>query len=109
MLASSTRAQRSGVRRINPEFNVRGTVLTRTLRYTGAPASGWGAQYGGLSSDTCSELPKALQSGCEFRFGDWFEGADNPKVDWEKVTCPKAITDKTGCVRTGETPTSVKS
>ncbi|GAB7329874.1 hypothetical protein MBLNU13_g01586t1 [Cladosporium sp. NU13] len=62
----------------------------------GAPSSGWGAQYGGLSSDTCSDLPKALQSGCEFRFGDWFEGADNPKVDWEKVTCPKALTDKTG-------------
>ena len=84
-------------------------VLTRFLCSIGAPASGWGAQYGGLSSDTCSELPKALQPGCAFRFGDWFEGADNPKVDWEKVTCPKAITDKTGCVRTGETPTSVRS
>jgi hypothetical protein len=48
----------------------------------GAPASGWGAQYGGLSSDTCSELPSALQPGCKFRFGDWFEGADkvsNPR------------------------------
>jgi hypothetical protein len=129
----------------------------------GAPASGWGAQYGGLSSDTCSELPSALQPGCKFRFGDWFEGADkvsnpmrlhhrnscanisvvcftlrirvwntssqralnryflatrineadhnihSPEVDWEKVTCPKALTDITGCVRSGETPTSVKS
>ena len=75
----------------------------------GAPASGWGAQYGGISSDTCSELPSALQPGCKFRFGDWFEGADNPTVDWEKVTCPKALTDITGCVRSGETPTSVKS
>ncbi|OQO11944.1 hypothetical protein B0A48_03671 [Cryoendolithus antarcticus] len=71
----------------------------------GAPASGWGAQYGGISSNTCSTLPSALQSGCGFRFGDWFEGADNPAVDWKKVTCPKAITDKTGCVRDGETPT----
>ncbi|KAK6433500.1 hypothetical protein LTR95_010323 [Oleoguttula sp. CCFEE 5521] len=70
----------------------------------GAPASGWGAQYGGISSNTCSTLPAALQPGCGFRFGDWFEGADNPAVDWKKVTCPKAITDKTGCVRDGETP-----
>lgn len=75
----------------------------------GAPSSGWGAQYGGLSSDTCSELPKELEPGCSFRFGDWFEGADNPSVDWKKVTCPKALTDVTGCVRSGEEPTSVKS
>jgi hypothetical protein len=33
----------------------------------------------------------------------------SPDVDWEKVTCPKALTDITGCVRSGETPTSVKS
>ena len=33
----------------------------------------------------------------------------SPEVDWEKVTCPKALTDITGCVRSGETPTSVKS
>jgi hypothetical protein len=66
----------------------------------------WG---GGISTDTCSELPTELQSGCKFRFGDWFEGADNPSVDYKKVTCPKALTDITGCVREGETPTSVKS
>ncbi|KAJ9629959.1 hypothetical protein H2203_002344 [Taxawa tesnikishii (nom. ined.)] len=71
----------------------------------GAPASGWGAQYGGISSNTCSSFPSALQPGCDFRF-DWFEGADNPTVDFEQVTCPKAITDKTGCVRAGETPTT---
>lgn len=71
----------------------------------GAPPSGWGAQYGGISTDTCSTFPTQLQSGCSFRFGDFFEGADNPTVDWKQVTCPKAITDKTGCVRSGETPT----
>ena len=58
----------------------------------GAPASGWGAQYGGLSSDTCSELPSALQPGCKFRFGDWFEGADkvsNPRWRdrWKNKSC----------------------
>lgn len=47
----------------------------------GAPASGWGAQYGGISSNTCSSFPSALQPGCDFRF-DWFEGADNPTVDF---------------------------
>lgn len=73
----------------------------------GAPASGWGAQYGGLSSDTCNELPSALQDGCEFRFGDWFEGADNPDVDWKKVSCPKEITDKTGCVRSDDSSVSL--
>ena len=71
----------------------------------GAPPSGWGAQYGGISSNTCSTFPKALQAGCNWRFGDFFEGADNPTVDWKSVTCPKALTDKTGCVRQGETPT----
>ncbi|KAK0787782.1 hypothetical protein LTR75_012780 [Friedmanniomyces endolithicus] len=71
----------------------------------GAPASGWGAQYGGISSNTCSSFPSALQPGCNFRFGSFFEGADNPAVDHKQVTCPKALTDKTGCVRAGETPT----
>ena len=39
----------------------------------GAPSSGWGAQYGGISDDTCSALPALLQPGCDFRFGDWFQ------------------------------------
>ncbi|CAD5223380.1 unnamed protein product [Bursaphelenchus okinawaensis] len=69
----------------------------------GAPSEGWGAQYGGVSSeaDCTSELPTALQSGCEFRF-DWFEGADNPNVSFERVQCPAAITAKTNCIRTDE-------
>ncbi|KAI6964135.1 glycoside hydrolase family 45 protein [Hortaea werneckii] len=68
-------------------------------------AAGWGAQYGGISTNTCSNFPSALQPGCNFRFGDFFEGADNPSVDYKQVTCPKALTDKTGCIRSGETPT----
>ncbi|EME46279.1 glycoside hydrolase family 45 protein [Dothistroma septosporum NZE10] len=64
----------------------------------GAPSGGWGAQYGGISSNTCSTFPSALQPGCSFRF-DWFEGADDPTVDYQKVTCPRAITAKSGCVR----------
>ncbi|KAB5589689.1 putative effector protein/Endo-1,4-beta-D-glucanase [Ceratobasidium theobromae] len=46
----------------------------------GAPSTGWGAQYGGVSSrSACSQLPSALQAGCYWRF-DWFKGADNPSV-----------------------------
>ncbi|CAF3977275.1 unnamed protein product, partial [Adineta steineri] len=59
----------------------------------------WGAQYGGVSSrDQCSSLPAALQAGCFWRF-DWFQGADNPSMTFTEVTCPSAITDITGCVR----------
>ncbi|KAF2770202.1 glycoside hydrolase [Teratosphaeria nubilosa] len=71
----------------------------------GAPSSGWGAQYGGISSDTCSSFPTALRAGCGFRFGDFWQNADNPTVEFKQVPCPKALTDKTGCVRNGETPT----
>jgi hypothetical protein len=63
-----------------------------------APSSGWGAQYGGISSNTCSTFPKALQAGCGFRF-DWFEGADNPEVEFERVECPAEIVAKSGCKR----------
>lgn len=73
-----------------------------------APSSGWGAQYGGISTDTCSSFPKALQSGCSFRF-DWFEGADNPDVEFEQVACPAEITKKTGCVRSDDGSADVAS
>jgi hypothetical protein len=63
----------------------------------GAPSGGWGAQYGGISSvSQCSELPSQLQPGCQWRFG-WFEDADNPNVSFERVTCPSALTQKSGC------------
>ncbi len=59
----------------------------------------WGEQYGGVSSaDSCSALPSALQSGCNWRF-DWFDGADNPSVDFVQIECPAALTDITGCIR----------
>lgn len=70
----------------------------------GATSALWGQQYGGSTTDTCSQFPSALQAGCKFRW-DWFEGADNPTVSWETVACPAAITDVSGCVRTGDTPT----
>lgn len=73
-----------------------------------APSSGWGAQYGGISTDTCSSFPEALQSGCSFRF-DWFEGADNPDVEFEQVACPAEITKKTGCVRSDDGSADVAS
>ncbi|ENN80432.1 endoglucanase-like [Dendroctonus ponderosae] len=62
----------------------------------GAAESGWGQQYGGVSSDAeCSELPEVLQPGCHFRFG-WYENADNPQVNFEQVECPEELTIKTG-------------
>ncbi|QRN93181.1 hypothetical protein JRI60_28695 [Archangium violaceum] len=67
-----------------------------------APADGWGARYGGISSQAeCSKLPAALQAGCNWRFG-WFQNADNPTVTFRRVKCPAEITAKTGCVRKDE-------
>ena len=43
----------------------------------GATSAVWGAQYGGPSTDTCSQFPSKLQAGCEFRWG-WFNGTNNP-------------------------------
>nr|BAF57355.1 putative glycosyl hydrolase family45 [uncultured symbiotic protist of Hodotermopsis sjoestedti] len=65
----------------------------------GAPADGWGSRYGGVSSAAdCSQLPSALQSGCRFRF-DWLQGADNPGVSFNEVSCPSELTGITGCTR----------
>ncbi|XP_076255679.1 endoglucanase-like [Rhynchophorus ferrugineus] len=62
-----------------------------------APWSGWGQQYGGVSSDAeCSQLPSELQDGCHFRF-NWFQNADNPQVYFEQVTCPSELTSLSGC------------
>ncbi|THU84955.1 glycoside hydrolase family 45 protein [Dendrothele bispora CBS 962.96] len=58
-----------------------------------------GQQYGGVSSrDECSQLPASLVAGCQFRF-DWFEGADNPGVTFQEVTCPSELTAISGCSR----------
>ncbi len=65
----------------------------------GVAAPGWGAQYGGISSDAqCSTLPSALQAGCHWRF-QWFANANNPSFTFHRVKCPAAITANTGCIR----------
>jgi len=74
----------------------------------GAPSTGWGAQYGGVSSASqCSSLPSQLQSGCNFRFG-WYGGADNPTMTLTLTVCPKSIVAKTGCQRTDDASLSDK-
>ena len=68
----------------------------------GAPGNGWGDRYGGIHSRTdCSSFPDHLKAGCFWRF-DWFKGADNPDVTFKQVACPKAITQKSGCVRNND-------
>ena len=65
----------------------------------GTPSTGWGAQYGGVSTRSqCDAFPAALKAGCYWRF-DWFQNADNPGVTFKQVTCPAALTAKSGCVR----------
>ncbi|KAI9497831.1 RlpA-like double-psi beta-barrel-protein domain-containing protein-containing protein, partial [Zychaea mexicana] len=64
-----------------------------------APSNGWGERYGGLNSASgCTDLPKQLQAGCEWRF-NWFKNANNPSVSFKEVTCPSELTKKTGCSR----------
>ncbi|KAF7872276.1 hypothetical protein EAF04_003200 [Stromatinia cepivora] len=80
-----------------------------TNQYPSTPSSAWGAQYGGITSrDQCALFPAALQAGCYWRF-DWFLNADNPGVTFKQITCPAALTAKSGCVRANdsinETPT----
>ncbi|KAG8794664.1 hypothetical protein FRC16_010411 [Serendipita sp. 398] len=61
-----------------------------------------GAQYGGVSSkDQCANLPSIVQPGCGWRF-DWFQGSDNPTVEWKAVQCPAALTKISGCTRVSE-------
>ncbi|KAJ1531874.1 hypothetical protein ONE63_000523 [Megalurothrips usitatus] len=68
-------------------------------QWPSTPAANWGSQYGGVSNRaSCSAIPSALVSGCQFRF-DWMRGADNPKVNYQKVTCPTALTDISKCIR----------
>jgi hypothetical protein len=78
----------------------------------GAPPNGWGERYGGVTSKSaCSSFPNALKSGCNWRY-DWFQGADNPSVNFRQVACPAAITEKSKCARQrdsiDQTPTGPK-
>nr|AHI15753.1 glycoside hydrolase family 45 [Apriona japonica] len=63
----------------------------------GCPSTGWGDQYGGVSSESgCSDLPSALQEGCKFRF-EFMQGVSNPSVNFQQVDCPSEIVSVTGC------------
>ncbi|WP_244224527.1 hypothetical protein [Corallococcus sicarius] len=67
-----------------------------------APSDGWGARYGGVSSQSqCSQLPTQLQAGCNWRFG-WFKNADNPTVTYRRVKCPAEIIARSVCKRKDE-------
>ncbi|KAL6607523.1 hypothetical protein LY90DRAFT_460043 [Neocallimastix californiae] len=64
-----------------------------------AGSNGWGKKYGGVSSiEDCDSFPEALQAGCRWRF-EFLLGADNPKMTFVEVECPKVLTDITGCIR----------
>lgn len=68
----------------------------------GAPKDGWGSPYGGVRRKSeCQQLPEQLQAGCRWRF-EWFKGAENPTFDFRKVSCPKTLTDISGCKRLNE-------
>ncbi|XP_060528720.1 endoglucanase-like [Cylas formicarius] len=60
--------------------------------------TGWGQEIGGVTSEAeCSELPAALQRGCDWRF-EFLEGVDNPDVLFQEVECPAELTAITKCV-----------
>ena len=60
----------------------------------------WGGPYGGVNTkEECLRGPASLHPGCEFRFGSWWQNADNPHADFKRVSCPKVMTDITGCKR----------
>ncbi|KAF3924806.1 Endoglucanase-5 [Orbilia brochopaga] len=71
-------------------------------RYDGA-GSGFLGKNGKLlrTRDECGDLPTPLQPGCYWRF-DWWEDAYKPNMTFQRVKCPKALTDITGCIRKDE-------
>lgn len=74
-------------------------VLNGCTNQWSAPADGWGARYGGVSSRSgCDQLPAALRPGCQWRF-DWMQNAENPSVSYRRIKCPAEITAKSSCVR----------
>lgn len=63
---------------------------------------GWGEQYGGVSTkEDCSQLPTALQTGCEWRW-DFMEGVANPNVTFYQVECPLELKNIAKCTRNDE-------
>ena len=68
-----------------------------------------GNRYGGFTErGQCSSLPWQWQQACYWRF-DWFRNADNPNVDFEEVSCPQAMIDRTGCGRWSQLAEAEKS
>jgi len=62
-----------------------------------AGPDGWGARYGGVSSEAeCAQLPAVLQEGCRWRF-QWLLGADNPNFTFVQVSCPAALLARSNC------------
>lgn len=59
----------------------------------------WGDQTNGVRDrNDCETLPDDLHAGCYWRF-DWFMNSDYLDVEATKVSCPSALTDITGCIR----------
>ncbi|KAJ8982524.1 hypothetical protein NQ317_018565 [Molorchus minor] len=58
----------------------------------------WGTQaFDSINSESdCDNIPSDLQKGCQFRF-EWMQGASNPSVSFEEVTCPGELIAITGC------------
>jgi hypothetical protein len=57
-----------------------------------------GTQVGGVGSrEACASLPDVLQGGCYWRWNWALGNMDNWMVDVVNITCPKALTDVSGC------------
>jgi len=68
----------------------------------------FGQRYGGVSAaNQCSKLPALMRAGCNWRF-TWFKNADNPALTYKPVTCPAALTARTGCIRKDAPATAPK-
>lgn len=58
----------------------------------------WGRKYGGVvKAEDCVTLPERLQAGCYWRW-NWARGDVNGwGVDYERIECPRELTDVSGC------------
>ncbi|KAK2028927.1 family 45 glycosyl hydrolase [Colletotrichum zoysiae] len=59
-----------------------------------------GDTHGGYRNrNDCNNLPAGqFRDGCFFRF-DWFQNAQNPTVEFQEVSCPQAMIDRSHCGR----------
>ncbi|KAF2452374.1 RlpA-like double-psi beta-barrel-protein domain-containing protein-containing protein [Lineolata rhizophorae] len=68
----------------------------------GVPESTFGVENQGVRTrDDCQNLPEPMIGGCMWRF-DWYENAENPRVDFKRVSCPSELINITGCIRRDE-------